>query len=250
MLTTVLSILEVTPNRIGVPFDRTLFCWDGKNKKDKQRSPKPQEYYTTLESCREALTLLLDTAHAQPDTFEGDDAVATAVFRDTGDVYVVSGDKDLTQLVGRNVRYYCLNNKSVLSEPFITEKWHIKQPNQVSIALAVIGDSVDRIPGIRGWGPKKVKSLFEKVTPDMDYAAALAAVEAQIPEDKLQSFYESLEAVLLNPGVPDVPEPRQLVFAEPEVVAALELPAVMAAYERTVRSYALQSTGYSESDTA
>lgn len=235
VLTTVLKLL--TTDRIGVPFHRTLFCWDGHQNIRKNRQPKPPEYHATLNSVREILSLLLGTAHAIPARHEGDDAVATAIFRSPPEnkIYIVSGDKDLTQLVGGNVRYYCLNNKAVLSHSFITTKWHIKQPNQVSIALAILGDRVDNIPGIHGWGPKKVKTLFKQVTEDMPFEQALETIEAQIPDDKREEFYSSLEAILLDPNVPDVPEPSPLVYAKSDVVEALSMPEVALAYEYLAR---------------
>jgi DNA polymerase-1 len=144
--------------------------------------------------------------------YEADDVIATAAFNlhNSRWVYVVSGDKDLQQLQGGNVVYYCLNNKSVLPRRVITSKWGVKRPSQVAIALAILGESVDKVPGIKGWGPKKVEKLFAAVTEDMGFDDALSVIERQIPDELLPVFYESLNLTMLNRQVPDVPEPNPI----------------------------------------
>jgi DNA polymerase-1 len=236
---TVLSLLDPTNNKIGERIDRTLFCWDGKSKTDKKdRSPKPPEYVETIKILQETLTLLLDTEHVELPDHEADDMVATAAFHSKADtVFIVSGDKDLSQLQSKNVYCYCLHSKGVLTNRLINTKWGIKHPNQLAIALAILGDKVDNIKGIKGWGPKKVKTLFEKVTPEMNFEQALQAIEDQIPESLLEDFYKDLSVTLLDPFLKGVPSPKPINLAPLSVVQELRIPKMMQFYQAAMRAY-------------
>ena len=140
--------------------------------------------------------------------YEADDVVATAAFDSLSErVYVVSGDKDLHQLQSDRVSIYDLNTKGVLSRHTILARWNVKRPAQSAIALAILGDPRDNIPGIKGWGPKKVAKLFEQVSPSMGFEEALHAIEQQIPEALKAEFYTCLELTLLNISIPGVPDP-------------------------------------------
>ena len=185
VVNTVMLLLDPNTNKIGSIFDRTLFAWDNNQNKAKQRDEKPKEYHDTKEIVKEVLTFLLGTVHIDSPDAEGDDIVATVVANTKpGDlIYIVSGDKDLMQLQGGNCQYYSLNDKAVLSTSFIIHKFHgIKRPSQIALELAVIGDPVDNIGGIHGYGEKKCKKLFEAVTPKMNFEAAMNAIVAQLPE--------------------------------------------------------------------
>lgn len=163
-LKVVLSLMDDDSNRLPERVDRMLFCWDGKSKTDKGREPKPSAYYEEMDHFKEVMTTLFHAAHAGSASAEADDAVATAAYRSEkqgNTVYVVSGDKDLQQLQGGKIGYFCLNKKTLLSRAAILERWKVKRPSQIAIALAILGDKLDNIEGINGYGPKKVEKLFE-----------------------------------------------------------------------------------------
>jgi 5'-3' exonuclease len=241
-LTTILLLLNPNYNRIGVNFDRTLFAWDAKRNEKKDRDPKPASYVETCGLLKDIFMYTLTTANVEKEGFEADDIVATAVYatkpKDT--VYVVSADKDLMQLQGGNCHFYCLHTKGVLSQAFINAKFHVKHPSQIPIALAVIGDGVDNIPGIRGWGPKKAQKLFEAVKPKMDFEQALDAIEGQIPPDKQDEFYESLERTLLNMFVPGVPAPLPILMPTPDEFREVDMPKVDYRYTETYQAYMVE----------
>lgn len=239
-LLSVLSLLSPGSQRLGDRVDRMLVAWDGANRRDKQREPKPESYYAAKKTFHGCLDLLFSTAHAMSDAHEADDVIATAVqhSKEAGNlIFVASGDKDLQQLAGANVHIFSLNEKVLLSLRAIRERWQVKQPEQVALALAIIGDKVDRIPGVRGWGPKKAKKLFEAVTPSMDLEQALDALLAQIPEDRQLDFLTSLDLTLLRRDLPNIPEPAPVAPIEPTIVEGLNLPKVTEAYLRFYRHY-------------
>ena len=236
---TILNIMHPDFNRLNILFDRMLFAWDSEHLIKKHREPKPPEYHETRRTLQEVLTLMFKAAHCEHPDYEGDEIVATAVFNTEpeADTFVFSGDKDLQQLVGGGVHFYCLNTKAVLSPQFICNKWHIKRPNQLAIALAIQGDSVDSISGIRGYGPKKVQQLFDKVPKSAKFDEALRLIEAQIPESKLEEFYLALNRTLLSANVPDVPAPAEINMRSPIDIANLEMPDVMFRYQDVYRIY-------------
>jgi DNA polymerase-1 len=81
------------------------------------------------------------------------------------DMYILSGDKDLLQLVREDV-YVCLPNGSFKNlEVYDNEKVQEKYgytPEQVVDYKAMVGDSSDNIPGIKGVGDKTATKLLDK----------------------------------------------------------------------------------------
>jgi len=236
---TVLSLLNVNTDKLGEKVDRILFGWDGRDKRDKQRAPKPTPYHPTRQLLMEYLTFLFNPAHGSLALHEADDIVATAARQSKADViFVASGDKDLQQLAGGRVNYYCLNQKSLLSLRSIRDRWHVKQPVQVAVALAIIGDKVDLIQGINGWGKKKVQKLFESIPEDMPLDEVILAIEEQVPEHLRDGFYQDLDLTLLHTDLPGVPSPKPVKLASLDAVKELQLaPDFMEYYRPVYRLY-------------
>ncbi len=92
--------------------------------------------------------------------FEADDVLGTLVDRvknEEIDVVLVTADKDMLQLVGPRVRVLTTAGRSgervVLDEAAVKEKWGVS-PEQIPDLLALMGDSIDNIPGVPGVGEK------------------------------------------------------------------------------------------------
>jgi 5'-3' exonuclease len=99
--------------------------------------------------------------------FEADDAIATAAvrFKDepaVDQVVICSPDKDLTQLVsGDHVVCWDRRREIIYDEPAVIEKYGVS-PTSIPDYLALVGDSADGIPGIKGWGAKSSATLLSK----------------------------------------------------------------------------------------
>lgn len=93
---------------------------------------------------------------------EADDVIATLTRRalaEGHDVWVVSGDKDLAQLVAEDVRMLD-STKEVLYDPdTVFRKWGVR-PALIPDLLGLVGDAVDDIPGVRGVGEKTATALL------------------------------------------------------------------------------------------
>jgi len=232
------ALALISPERVSAPVDRVMFCWDGGQKKAKERAPRPPEYEGTKPRLKEVLEAMLGAKNVRIGGYEADDVLATAAYASKADrVIVASGDKDLQQLHGGHILYYDLNNRGFVSHREIVSHWHVRRPSHVAIALAIQGDSVDKIPGIRGWGPKKVEAIFEGIKSDMPFGVVLDLVVKQIPEEKLGEFYEALELTLLNSSVPGVPDPSPLVLASEGKLVRFGLDECASLYSRVVEQY-------------
>jgi len=217
-----LAIMLFNTNRMNEPINRALFAWDGGQKRDKGRAERPAAYELNKEPVQKWLEYIFGTPNVRIEGIEADDVLATAALHSKADhVIIATGDKDLHQLSSSRVSIFDISAKGMVSRREILAKWGVKKPLQVSIALAIQGDSADKIAGISGWGPKKVKMLFEAVTDQMDFQEALEVIQNQIPADKHDEFIESLDLTLLNPDIPGVPQPVAVSFAEPRDLHSL-----------------------------
>jgi len=116
--------------------------------------------------------------------YEADDIIACYVKQATArgyNVTIVSSDKDLMQLVNDRVDMLdTMKNERIAREQVIA-KFGVP-PEKVGEVLALMGDSVDNVPGVPGVGPKTAAELIQQFG---DVEAVLANVE-QIKKPKLK----------------------------------------------------------------
>ena len=96
--------------------------------------------------------------------WEADDVIATLAGQAVGrgdTVRIITSDKDARQLVGPRVQLFNLRKNSLIGEPELLDDWGIR-PDQVVDFQALVGDSVDNIPGVPLVGPKKAAQLLNQ----------------------------------------------------------------------------------------
>jgi DNA polymerase I len=100
--------------------------------------------------------------------YEADDVMGTVAVRaaEQGvDVFLVTGDKDMTQIVSPRIRMYTLSKGGGGTDAEITgpseveAKWGVK-PDRIVDLFGLMGDASDNVPGVRGIGPKTARELI------------------------------------------------------------------------------------------
>ena len=163
-------ISDLKPAYIAVAFDR----------------PKPtfrQELFVGYQAGRPAMeddlvsqvegvhdiVAALDIPIFEVDGYEADDLIGTlsveAVKHKNIEVIIVSGDRDLLQLVNSHVKMFApikgLTETKMYDGAAVVEKYGIT-PAQVIDMKALMGDASDQYPGVRGIGPKTASTLLQK----------------------------------------------------------------------------------------
>ena len=95
--------------------------------------------------------------------YEADDVIGTLARRGEAlghDVVVISGDKDFAQLVGDKIKVLDTMRDVTWDRELVRKKWGVK-PEQMVDLLALMGDTVDNIPGVAGIGQKGAAELLE-----------------------------------------------------------------------------------------
>jgi DNA polymerase-1 len=179
--------------------------------------------------------------------YEADDvigALAVQAAEHDVDVYVVSSDKDLTQLV--NDRVYVLNpmkNDLVYDSAMVAEVMGV-EPHQIVDFLALKGDAVDNIPGAPGIGDKGARALIG------EYGSVESAME-HAAEVKRKTYRESLrqnrEQILLSKRLATIAVDAPVALdLEALRVAAPDMEALRAVYKELEFSRQLSQLEVSE----
>jgi DNA polymerase-1 len=95
---------------------------------------------------------------------EADDLIGSVAKRAAAqghDITIVTGDKDMLQLVEPRVNVYDPMREKVYGEPEVVERFGVP-PAQVVEVMGLMGDAIDNIPGVRGIGEKSAKSLIQQ----------------------------------------------------------------------------------------
>jgi len=96
--------------------------------------------------------------------FEADDVIGTVAeqaVRAGYDVEIITGDKDLMQLVNENVTLYDTMKERRVNIDGVIQRFNVK-PEQIVDLLALMGDASDNIPGVKGVGEKTAAELINQ----------------------------------------------------------------------------------------
>lgn len=138
------------------------------------RPPPPEDLIPQFPLVREA-TAAFGVHCVELPGYEADDLIATYACkaRDAGgEAVIVSSDKDLMQLIGGGVVMWDPMKDRRLAEPEVFEKFGVGPEKMVDLQ-ALIGDSVDNVPGAPGIGPKTAAQLLDEYG-DLDTLLARA----------------------------------------------------------------------------
>jgi DNA polymerase-1 len=170
---------EIKPSHVIIAVDSQT----RKERKDlyeeykSNRSSPPDDLKTQIPIIQEMLNLMNFTL-IESVGFEADDVIGTAVnnYKDEfNSIYIASGDKDLMQLVEKNVVMYDSMKNKIFNTKAVVDKFGI-EPSKMIEFLALVGDKSDNVPGVAGIGPKGAVTLLTQF-------------------DTVESIYENIELI-------------------------------------------------------
>ena len=109
-------------------------------------------------------------------------------------VTIVSSDKDLMQLIEPGVDMLDTMNDRRIGREEVIEKFGVP-PEQLGEVLALMGDSVDNVPGVPGIGPKTASKLIQEFG---DVEAVLAAAPEMKPSKMRDNLIEHADKARLS----------------------------------------------------
>jgi DNA polymerase-1 len=150
------------------------------------RPPPPPELVPQFPLIRDA-TRAFSIPCIEEDGLEADDIIACyakAALAEGWKVTIVSSDKDLMQLIEPSVDMLDTMRDRRIGTDEVIEKFGVP-PAQLGDVLALMGDSVDNVPGVPGIGPKTASKLIQEY-------GGLEAVLAAAPEMKPSKMRDNL----------------------------------------------------------
>ena len=172
------------------------------------RKPMPEELVRQVPILKDLLHAM-QICCVEIEGYEADDIIGTLSVRFDGtQVHIYTGDRDAYQLVRENVEV-CFTKRGVteldrLSADNFYSKVHLT-PAQIIEEKALMGDSSDNIPGVKGIGPKSALALLQSYG-DLDgvylHLDELSAGLRQKLETNRESAYLSRELATIDCAVP------------------------------------------------
>jgi 5'-3' exonuclease len=167
VLNSIMSMIALGVTHIGVATDHVIESFRNDLYAGYKTSagvpPELLSQFPILEEALQSMGILV-----WPMTyFEADDAMASAADRAaqdgrTGQVFICTPDKDLAQCVrGGRVVQFDRRAGVIRDEDGVIAKFGVP-PQSIADYLALVGDSADGFPGIRGWGSKSAAVILAR----------------------------------------------------------------------------------------
>lgn len=190
MIRRLLKLKDLPVDYVGVVFDPP-----GKTFRDElfaeykaQRPPMPDDMAVQLPFVRRMCEAMRLPA-LEYRGYEADDVIGAFAKQGTAlglDVVIITSDKDMLQLVGPDVRVLIPTKQDLLLDSAKVEELLGLPPEKVTDYMALLGDSVDNIPGAKGIGEKGARELIQR------FGSAEAALE-HATEVESKRYREALQ---------------------------------------------------------
>ncbi|MBI3845454.1 MAG: hypothetical protein HY292_12540 [Planctomycetes bacterium] len=216
-------VRDARPTHVASAFDASMDSF--RNELDvaykAHRGAPPDDLVLQFDLAEQALDVL-GFHPLSCEGFEADDVIATVAHRARGSglpLVVASFDKDLAQLVREGVRLVDLGRGEPIDASGVLAKFGVP-PERIADYLALCGDSVDNVPGIRGVGPKTAAALLR-------HFGSLEAVLAE-PERIRDVDVRGRDALVekIRAGAADARRSRTLTGLREDVPLAIEVDAL------------------------
>jgi DNA polymerase-1 len=216
-------VREEQPDYLAVVFDtkektfRHDMYPDYKGNRDEAPDDlKPQfPYFTPVVEAFNIVSL-------KQDGFEADDIIGTLAKQGDAaglEVVIVSGDKDMMQLVTPNVHMLDTMKAKRFEAKDVIEKFTVP-PDKVIEVMGLMGDSSDNIPGVAGVGPKTAGDLINKFGSIKNLYDEIDKIDKVKLREKLERDKEnaflSRELVTIDVNMKLSCEIKDLKTAEPD----------------------------------
>lgn len=206
------NVIKKNPDAIMVAFDAKgkTFRSEMLEEYKATRKETPEELKCQFVIAREFLE-----AHQIPyyelEGYEGDDIIGTVASQAAKEGYQVSimtGDKDMMQLVDEHIFVYKRNTKTksddVITPESFYEKYELK-PDQMRDLLGLMGDSADNIPGIKGVGEKTALKLLHKYETIENLKEHIDEIKGKMGEKIRENIDVGLQSKKIATILRDVP---------------------------------------------
>src|SRR6267143_4600828 len=228
-------IKDYQPDYIGIVFDPPGATFRDKlfEKYKAQRQPMPDDMRVQLPFVRrlcEAMRLPI----LEVKGYEADDVIGTIAVKAKKhdlEVLIVSNDKDMMQLVGKNVRTLRTGSGGAKGDVIVDEK-KVEEilgvpPEKVVDYMALLGDTIDNIPGAKGIGEKGAAELIQKygrVEKALDHAAEVSNKRyREALQQQREQVMMSKQLATIATDVPLELDLNSLERREPDVAALAAL---------------------------
>lgn len=212
-------IKDYQPEFVGIVFDTSKPTFRDKlfESYKAQRPPMPDEMRVQLPYVRR-LCQAMHLPILELDGYEADDVIGTLAKQGVKkklDVLVISNDKDMMQLVNSGVRILRTGSGGAKADTIVDAK-KVEEilgvpPDKVIDLMALLGDTVDNIPGAKGIGEKGATELIQKYD---SVENALAHADEVANKRYREALQQQKEQVMMS---------KQLATIETEVPLELDL---------------------------
>ena len=228
-------INDYQPKYIGIVFDPPGATFRDKlfEKYKAQRQPMPDEMRVQLPYVR-ALCAAMRLPILEEKGYEADDVIGTIAKRAAKqdfEVLIVSNDKDMMQLVGKNVRTLRTGSGGakgdvIVDEAKVQELLGVPADKVVDY-MALLGDTIDNIPGAKGIGEKGAAELIQKygrVEKALDHADEVSNKRyREALQQQREQVMMSKQLATIATDVPLELDLNELQRREPDVAALAAL---------------------------
>ncbi len=206
------NIMKKNPEAILVAFDAKgkTFRSDMLEEYKATRKETPEELKCQFDIVREFLDAH-HIPHYELEGYEGDDIIGTIAKQASLQGYQVSimtGDKDMMQLIDDHISVYKRNTKTkdddIMTPASFYEKYQL-QPDQMRDLLGLMGDSADNIPGIKGVGEKTALKLLYEYGTIENLKEHMNEVKGKLGEKIRENIEIGIQSKTLATILTDVP---------------------------------------------
>ncbi|MGO9409966.1 MAG: DNA polymerase I [Spirochaetia bacterium] len=227
-------VRDLAPGHVVVAMDSRVptFRHERYTQYKANRDKAPSDLHAQVPVIEEILSAL-GVPCLRADGFEADDVIATladACRKSGRPCWVFSGDKDILQCIGGNVRLLAQEKGASDIVEYSREKVFESRgvyPEQIVDYLALTGDSSDNVPGVPGVGDKTALKLLTSYKSIDGIFQSLDSITPESLRKKLAAGKESAllsrELVTLRRDVPGIPQPETLPPIALNVTAATPL---------------------------